>query len=57
MRLAVKLGIVFYLFLMVVADTSFGYNFSLFMFCGLLFVQMVILPQIAWNKKQQKNGS
>jgi hypothetical protein len=57
MRLAIKLAIIFYFFLMMMSDTIIGYRFSLGMFCGLLFVDMVVFPQIDWKRKQQKKGS
>lgn len=54
MRLTIKLAILFYLFLMMMSETN--YIFALVMFCGLLFVDIVIIPQIEWKikKKQQK---
>jgi hypothetical protein len=57
MRLTIKFFIVIYLILMIKADNIISESVALVMFCGLLFIDIVIIPQIDWKRKQQKKGS
>jgi hypothetical protein len=42
---------------MIKADNIISESVALVMFCGLLFIDIVIIPQIDWKRKQQKKGS
>lgn len=54
MRLVFKLAIPFYLFLAIASTTVGYYYFCLGMVCFLLLFEIVIFPQIEWNKKQKE---